>query len=55
MYTMRTRVARKKKGRKGRLMLVSKKLELDIFKLNVEENIEKVEQDQYLQQVSEFL
>ena len=36
-------------------MLVSKKLELDIFKLNVEENIEKVEQDQYLQQVCEFL
>ena len=36
-------------------MLVSKKLELDIFKLNVEENIEKVEQDQYLQKVSEFL
>jgi len=36
-------------------MLVSKKLELDIFKLNVEENIEKVKQDQYLQEVSEFL
>ena len=36
-------------------MLVSKKLELDIFKLNIEENIEKVEHDQYLQQVSEFL
>ena len=53
---MRTRVARKKKkGRKGKLTLVSKKLKLDIFKLNVEENIEKIEQDQYLQQVSEFL
>ena len=36
-------------------MLVSKKLELDIFKLNVEENIEKVEQDQFLQEVNEFL
>ena len=30
-------------------------MELDIFKLNVEENIEKVEQDQFLQQVNEFL
>ena len=46
---------KKKKGRKGKLTLVSKKLKLDIFKLNVEENIEKIEQDQYLQQVSEFL
>ena len=41
--------------RKGKLSLLSKKLELDIFKLNVEENIEKVEQDQFLQQVNEFL
>ena len=45
----------KKEGRKGKLTLLSKKLELDIFKLNVEENIEKVEQDQFLQEVNEFL
>ena len=46
---------RGKKNRKGKLTLVSKKLKLDILKLNVEEKIEKIEQDQYLQQVSEFL